>query len=248
MFVEPIVLWENDSLLILEKPPGLPSVEGKKTCSSIFSVTSWLKERSISASFPFYQHSDGGLCHRLDTETSGLMVAAKTIAAYESLRSLFSNQRISKGYLAIVEGRPKNSNFQDAIFSGRYRRSQKVSVRPVPIQPSTETSNRSQYGALLWCLDTHLAAFNASLLSIDLFTGVRHQIRAQLAFLGHPLLGDSLYGSKRALEEVLQTTSPFPSLKRDFFLHADRISFSWEGEENDMQYFSPASLTLKSSN
>lgn len=124
-----------------------------------------------------------GIVHRLDLQTSGVMLAALSEKAFLHLQAEFAARRVAKTYLAICRGVPEHPQALIEAPIGRSpndRRAQ--SIRSARGRPAT-----TAYRVLA-------AAGNAALLEIDLITGRTHQARVHLAALGHPLLGDSLYG------------------------------------------------------
>lgn len=215
----PRVLRERDAWLVLDKPAGWHTVAraesgGRRQLaqSQDLDVESWLRERfEWSRLLP-----EAGIVHRLDFETSGCLLVAKADAAQQQLREAMrsSTAGFEKTYLALAApGLPERGEFR-LFFSSRYKRSKKASVK--------ETGDPQHEGRCGWrILKT---SDSADLLEIELIgPGRRHQIRAGLAHLGHPLIGDPLYGGvdtgtglglalhawKLAVEGVL-TMSPVP--------------------------------------
>src|SRR5262245_6686225 len=128
-----------------------------------------------------------GLVHRLDTGTSGLLLAARTSAAYLAVRSAMRERTVEKRYLAVVLGTPHDVRMNTALAHDPHDRR-----RMIPAPP----------GARAWPAETTIEVLTTrgprTLLAATLRTGVTHQIRAHLALLGHPVLGDRLYGSPAA--------------------------------------------------
>jgi len=148
------------------------------------SIEVWLKNTYPEQS----KLRESGLVHRLDERTSGCLMAARTEAAYEFWSEHFQSEniRVKKIYLALVEGRIGSGKFE-IYFSGRYKRSKKVSV--------LEKGEASERGFCRWKLSETRTP--SPLLEVEIVgPGRRHQIRAGFAYLGHPLLGDSLYGGR----------------------------------------------------
>ncbi|MXW27764.1 MAG: RluA family pseudouridine synthase [Chloroflexi bacterium] len=174
-----------------------------------------------------------GIVHRLDLQTSGVMLAALTEEAFLHLQAEFAARRVAKTYLAICRGVPEHRQALIEAPIGRSvenRRAQ--SVRSARGRPAT-----TAYRVLA-------AAERTALLEIDLITGRTHQARVHLAALGHPLLGDSLYGDgsgarrhmlhSRAVEVAL----PDGEMRRwrsepppDFIATLERIGLDWESTD-----------------
>ena len=125
-----------------------------------------------------------GLVHRLDTGTSGLLLAVRTSAAYGAVRTAMRERAVEKRYLAVVLGTPRDTRVTAPLaHDPRDRR------RMIPAPP----------GARAWPAETTIEVLTThgrrTLLAATMRTGVTHQIRAHLALLGHPVLGDRVYGS-----------------------------------------------------
>ncbi len=133
---------------------------------------------------------DRGLIYRLDFETSGLVIYAKSDELYKEIRDHFHSLVKEKIYLAWVDGECKLSGHFAHSFSSREEKGKRVVV--------FERQEGSAIGELTLKLLKYDVALNRSLVEVVLKTGLRHQIRAQLAHLGHPLVGDVFYGGKPA--------------------------------------------------
>ena len=171
-----------------------------------------------------------GIVHRLDLQTTGVMLAALTEKAFLHLQAEFAARRVAKTYLAICRGVPEHAQALIEAPIGRSEKNRRAqSVRAVRGRPAT-TAYR--------VLET---ADNASLLEIDLITGRTHQARVHLAALGHPLLGDSLYGDGSGADrQMLHSNSieaALPDGERrqwrsgppaDFLATLQRIGIGWE--------------------
>ena len=183
---------EPPAWIAIDKPPGLHSVasvrgdgDGGASCESI------LREGSPTLA----SLEEAGLVHRLDRETSGVMLVATSAAARDRLRIAISDGSIRKTYLAgISAGAPLPAAGEFRLrFSSRYRRSAKVTVR---------AHGEGEEGICRWrTLGEERAR---RLIEVELVgPGRRHQIRAGFAHLGAPLLGDALYGGAAATRLAL---------------------------------------------
>jgi 23S rRNA pseudouridine1911/1915/1917 synthase len=207
--VELAVIYEDDSILALNKPAGLPthgfSARDRGTLAN-----------SIAARWPELLHIgtkrwEPGLLHRLDVETSGVILFAKTQAAFDELRGQFRRHEISKSYLALVLGDTDGTGVIDwPLVHDRSDR------RKMRIADGVEVNDRKRHA---WRALTHYrkmgAAQGVSLLEVTMTTGVTHQIRAHLAARGFPIVGDELYGG---------AGRPSFGLSRHF-LHAKGLGF-----------------------
>jgi 23S rRNA pseudouridine1911/1915/1917 synthase len=171
------VLYEDPWLVAVDKPGGLPShpldPRERHTVAN-----------ALLARFPDTAPVAGGLTHRLDTGTSGVLLAARSAAGWATVRAAFRARAIGKHYLALVTGEaPPEVTVDLALSHDPADRRRMIAARP---------------GLRSWAALTtirRVATDGAtSLVSVTMQTGVTHQIRVHLARLGHPVLGDALYG------------------------------------------------------
>lgn len=154
-------------------------------------------------------HLRPGIVHRLDKDTSGVMIVAKNQKYFEYLKNLFQTHKIRKTYIALVHGKVKERkgviNKPIGLKSGTTKRT--VFVRNAVMVKSAETEYQlKKY--------LNIGGEDYSLLEVFPKTGRTHQIRVHLASIGHPIVGDRLYGNKKA-----------SSVTNRLFLHADSIEF-----------------------
>ena len=205
------IVFEDAGLLVLNKRALCHSTSLKdSTDPSIASELAELYPDLIGVS---ENAGEAGLIQRLDFETSGLLLAAKTRDAWYALKDQMKSATIKKEYLILVEGRMAGSLSCDGWIGSRYRGSKKVTVypskQPRTLPASTEFHKVRSVG--------HFALVRA-----ECSAARRHQVRAHSAFLGHPLVGDSLYGATSQLAELgSEVDKDVPS----FLLHAAKISF-----------------------
>jgi 23S rRNA pseudouridine1911/1915/1917 synthase len=174
-----------------------------------------------------------GIVHRLDKETSGLIVVAKTDASHRKLAAQFARRQVKKTYLALVHGWPKKDSgtIAASITRDRVRRT-RMTTR------ATGGREALSHYRVLRRLETSYGKF--TLLEVKIDTGRTHQIRVHLSSLGHPVVGDTLYGAPR---EIRVGRAGAISLSRNF-LHAAELSFSHPrtGEKLALQALLPPAL------
>jgi len=178
------VLYEDNHLIAVFKPAGV-LVQGDETGDKCLmdEVKEYLKKKYNKPGNVFL-----GLLHRLDRPVSGVILFAKTSKGASRLSEQIRNYKVKKVYQALVEGKPKNK--QGILINYLKKDEQKnfVTVFDAPTD-----------GALKAELDYEVIGDN--LLQINLKTGRPHQIRAQLAHIGHPIVGDTKYGSKKRYKD-----------------------------------------------
>lgn len=201
--IEKAIIHEDDRLLVLDKPSGV-AVHGGSGLS--FGVI-----EALRASRP---HQTLELAHRLDRDTSGVLLVAKRASALRELHALLRDGEVQKSYLALVAGRWQLGHKKiDAPLRTDLRvgGERTVKVDEHGKEALTEFKLIEHYGA------------RASLIEAILHTGRTHQIRVHAAYCGHPVAGDEKYGDP-ALNALLVPLG----LKR-MFLHAHSVAFSWPG-------------------
>lgn len=181
------VLHLDNHLLGLYKPAGL-LVQGDETgeVSLLELGKLWLKERFQKPGQVYL-----GMVHRLDRPVGGVVLFARTSKAAGRLSSQFRSGSIRKRYLAVVEGVPKEKS---GHLVHRIERGDRVSSRIL----SNPTANAQEAGLFYTVLDT---SRDRSLVEIQLETGRKHQIRLQMAHIGHPILGDLRYGASAPMPQ-----------------------------------------------
>jgi 23S rRNA pseudouridine1911/1915/1917 synthase len=207
------VLFEDEFLLVVEKPAGLVVHPGAGNLSG--TLVNALLERGISGG---EDPDRPGIVHRLDRDTSGLMVVAKGEPAYSKLVEMMAGRRVRRGYRAVVvgEGLPQTG----AVDS------------PVGRDPDNPTLMTAGVGRpAVTHFEVLREAGGHAMLRVQLETGRTHQIRVHLAAIGHPVYADPLYG----------TALP----GRRLWLHAERLSFLHPVTGEHLSFESPIPEDLR---
>jgi 23S rRNA pseudouridine1911/1915/1917 synthase len=210
--IEVRIVYEDAALLIVNKPAGVPthgfSARDGATLAN-FLLAHFPEVINVGTS-----RWEPGLVHRLDRETSGLIAAAKTQAAFESLKLQFRRRQVKKIYWALVWGIAPPAGLIEMPLAHDTRDTRRMCV----IVGSEQTNKKA------WKAVTRYRRIGESrglsLLEIDMETGVTHQIRAHLAGIGHAIVADTLYGEQK---------SESFGLKRHF-LHARSLTFFHPGD------------------
>jgi len=194
-FPAPLRLVHADAdIIVVDKPPGLLTIatESQRERTTYRLLREWSEARDEGRIF---------VVHRLDRETSGLLVFARTVTAKRRLQAQFEARSVVRVYLARVEGLVRD---EEGVLTSRLAESRTLRVRPVR-DPRQGREAITRYRVLTRFGD-------ATLLELSLVTGRRGQIRAQLADFGHPIVGDRDYGARRDRAGRV-------------FLHATRLGF-----------------------
>lgn len=204
------ILYEDDHVLLLNKPVGVLS---QKAQPSDISANEWvtaylLKTGKLSEEERKTFHP--GVCNRLDRNTSGILIAGKSLLGLQTMASLLKERTLHKEYLALVEGNPgERKRVSGYLFKDE--KTNKVTIFP----------QKQEGASYIETEYTPIACKNGrTLLKVLLITGKSHQIRAHLASLGHPVLGDSKYAPVSLQKKWKQELSLSSQL-----LHAACLSF-----------------------
>jgi 23S rRNA pseudouridine955/2504/2580 synthase len=215
------VLYEDDYLLVVNKPAGV-AVHGGSGVS--FGVIEQLRQARPEARFL-------ELVHRLDKETSGILLVAKKRSALTTLQDQFRNRQIGKTYSALVKGCwPSSRKVIDVALHKYLNAEGERRVRATHEQD--EQGRRS-----ITLVDVVKEFADCTLLDVTIKTGRTHQIRVHLTHEGHPILGDEKYGDF-ALNKALAKAVPDMRLAR-MFLHARRLRFVHPATEEEIELNAP---------
>lgn len=204
------ILYNSNGLLVVNKPPGIPTLDERN-----FTVASLLQ--TLRRKFPQVQ-----LCHRIDKETSGIIIAATDNDIYKKVNKLFENRQVDKTYHAIIDG---TKNYENVEVNLPIRETRKATV----IIDYTGKSAQTIFSSIE--LFKHF-----SLVSCKPITGRMHQIRVHLSSQNTPITGDILYGGKNPMMSNFKRKYKIGKYEEEkpiferVALHARTISFDLEGQ------------------
>jgi 23S rRNA pseudouridine1911/1915/1917 synthase len=208
---EPIpidILHEDDDIIVVNKQPGLVvhPAPGHHSGTLV---------NALLYHCPKLEGIGGelrpGIVHRLDKDTSGVLVVAKNDRTHHHLSRQFKSRRVEKEYLALVYGKMESDSGSVSLPIGRH---------PVDRKKMSTNSRKSRVAETTWQVRERFVL--ASLIEVNLITGRTHQIRVHCAAIGHPVMGDSVYGPRKTGKNVTYGKNLFGSVPRQM-LHAWRI-------------------------
>lgn len=180
------IIAQHNDFLIINKPAGLVVHPPEQTFADI-ALTDWLVQE-----FPHIievgDPARPGIVHRLDRNTSGIMIIALTNYAYQTFTQMFKDRKIQKTYIALVSGHPEKIGSISYVIS-RHPVQKNIMHAFVGISESNQARDAQTDYTVLQYFDTY------SLVEVKPKTGRTHQIRVHFKAIGHPLLGDTVYGS-----------------------------------------------------
>lgn len=221
MVSKPLVIRHEDAdVAVISKPPGQVTIAGPgqpvENSTAGVVVSQWPSLATIGPP------GRNGVVHRLDKDTSGLVLIAKNTKAFDALTKQFADRAVEKRYEALVEGEPEVPRGRiDAPVTRHYAKREQMAVHPEGKTAETKYEVRETVGGY-------------SLLDVWPSTGRTHQIRVHLAALGHPVVGDTTYGSKQR-----------PTGLDRQFLHAAQISFTHPSTGQRVKVTDPLPEDLK---
>lgn len=222
------IVFEDEFLAVINKPAGMVVHPGG-------GVQSGTLANAIAFHFEFEQSAVSdqqselrvGIVHRLDKDTSGLIVVAKTDEIHEALSEQFRERQVYKSYIALVHGSPEQKIGKVEAPIGRNKHNR--------LRMKVATHGRSALS--LWKVRKRYDKF--TLLDIEIKTGRTHQIRVHMAYINHPVVGDEIYNEGRDNTVAdMQIRNAIKSLGR-FFLHAEQLSFTHPKTQERMEFTQP---------
>ena len=211
------ILYEDDDMIVVNKPPGLPVHPGAghpsgTLVNALLYLRPGLKEVG--------SRERPGIVHRLDLDTSGVMVIAKNLASHAHISEQFAQRSVNKIYLALIKG---SLNQLEAIIEAPIGRDPGNRQKMTVVDGGRLSKTRYK---VVRNLGEH------QLLEVQLLTGRTHQIRVHFASLGHPIVGDRLYGTKSK------------NIERQF-LHSHLLGLAHPSTGKPMEFNSPLPLDLQ---
>ena len=227
------IIFEDEFLIALDKPRGVHSSGTSETIAG--SMAEYLHSLYPNLENVSERKEDCGLVNRLDFETSGILLAAKTKESWNTFRRAIQCGEIKKSYLALVEGRweerlelltfignPNRSAPKVRVYTERPRKKDRALLARSGFEPiKADSSGRF------------------SVVRVLAPTARRHQVRAHAAHAGHPLVGDVTYGATTEVKDIM------PEITAKFLLHAATVEFVHPSDGKKVAFSSPCDFAEK---
>jgi 23S rRNA pseudouridine1911/1915/1917 synthase len=238
------IIFEDECLAVINKRAGMITHPGagapSGTLANAIAYKFKIQEEELKIENSLNEQSTMqnlksriGIVHRLDKDTSGLIVVAKNETVHENLSEQFRNREVYKSYVALAHGKvERNTGKIDAPIARDKHNRLKMSV---------QKSGRNALS--LWKARQRFEKF--TLLDVEIKTGRTHQIRVHLSYINHPIVGDETYNSGRDNSVAdLEIRQAIKELNR-FFLHAERLSFTHPTSKEKIDFHAPLPKELK---
>lgn len=223
------VIYEDDSMLIINKQPGI-SVHPSETSKESTLVNAVLNhcKGSLSGIGGIMRP---GIVHRLDKDTSGVLMIAKNDQTHQYLSNLIKNREVKKIYLGIIHGKMQSLTGKiDSPIGRSYTDRKKMAVKNDVSGKNAITNFKVIH---------YIKELDISLLEIQIITGRTHQIRVHMAAIKHPIVFDSTYGDKKLdndLTNMLYSLFPIPYSTQRQMLHAWKLELKMPNDENTQAF------------
>lgn len=232
------ILYEDEDCIVLNKAPGMV----------VHPAAGWKNGTLVNALLHHCPDLPGiggvrrpGIVHRLDKDTSGVMIVAKNDSAFQGLAAQFKERRVRKEYIALVWGRMAKQKGAIDRAIGRHRTDRKR-------MSSVRAGSRAREALTHWQVEEFFPlagprsrSFGVTLLRLRPHSGRTHQLRVHLADEGHPVVGDAVYGSKRKSAQYDAALRDFPRQA----LHAERLEISHPRTGAPMSFRAPPAADLE---
>ncbi|MEP6847641.1 MAG: RluA family pseudouridine synthase [Acidobacteriota bacterium] len=228
------IVYEDEYLAVINKPAGMVVHPGAGVQSgTLANAIAYHFQLEQSAINDPQSEARIGIVHRLDKDTSGLIVVAKTDEIHEALSEQFRERQVFKSYIALVHGSLDQNMGKIEAPIGRNKHNR--------LRMKVATSGRSALS--LWKVRQRYNKF--TLLDVEIKTGRTHQIRVHMGYINHPIVGDEIYNEGRD-NTVADTNArnAISSMPR-FFLHAERLSFTHPKTSERLDFVQELPLELK---
>ncbi|MFZ5366274.1 MAG: RluA family pseudouridine synthase [Patescibacteria group bacterium] len=237
---EPTIVFEDSQILVIDKPAGM--VVNRAETAKEETVQDWVEKKFKIENLKF-KIERAGIVHRLDKETSGLLLIAKTPEAFQNLQKQFKERKVKKKYLALVHGKVEPGVGEIRAPVGRLPWSrEKFGIVPGGREAKTKyavIATRKYTPQLLTSkLTSHISPPQLTLLELIPETGRTHQIRVHLKYLGHPIVSDEKYAGRKTSREDRKWC---PRM----FLHASYLGFFHPKKGKWIEFSSPLPEDLK---
>lgn len=215
------ILYEDDACLVIDKPAGIAMHPGAGMVPGEVTILQGIAHLFMGRSLPF--STESVLVHRLDKETTGCLLIAKTPEAHRFLQEQFETRTVEKTYLALVAGIPEH---QTATVDAPIGRSVSDRTQMTVFHTAKTREAQTTYRVLAGT-GSGTGTGGVALLECDLHTGRTHQVRVHLSSIGHPILGDGTYTS--LLSERLTQEYDI----RNLCLHAWKMRFMSPADQKE---------------
>ncbi|MEI7590371.1 MAG: RluA family pseudouridine synthase [Deltaproteobacteria bacterium] len=221
------VVYEDEHIIVVDKPAGMVTHPGCGRYSGTLVNAILYHCHDLSGIGGVMRP---GIVHRLDKDTSGLLVIAKSDVAHQALSKQFKNRLVEKKYLTLVLGNVKQDSGEIALPIGRHPKERKLMF--------AGDSPHAKEALTLWNV---LERFSStSLLEVNIKTGRTHQIRVHMSAIKHPVVGDVSYGKNKLFNTITNThiRAKLSSCKRQM-LHSAYLSFAHPISQKQMEFSAP---------